>query len=301
MNTLITGGTGFIGRALVNSLLKEGHKVTVLSRTPDSVNKIIGNKLTTLSNLDQLSSEHSFQVIINLAGAPIFDNHWSETRKKVIRDSRIKLTEQLLAYIERAGVKPELLISGSAIGYYGDQGNSVLNEASPVHPDFSQRLCADWESTAQQAERFGVRVCLIRTGLVLAHDGGLLQRMLRPFNLGLGGILGNGQQWMSWIHRDDWISIAKIMINNQTMQGAYNATAPHPVTNSAFTKILAQHLKRPALLPLPAWLLKLLLGERSDLVLASQRVLPERLLAEGFSFQYPELLSALTEISTHHE
>ncbi len=301
MNILMTGGTGFIGRALVNSLLKEGHKVTVLSRTPDSVNKIIGNKLTTLSNLDQLSSEHSFQVIINLAGAPIFDNHWSETRKKVIRDSRIKLTEQLLAYLERASVKPELLISGSAIGYYGDQGNSVLNEASPVHPDFSQRLCADWESTAQQAERFGVRVCLIRTGLVLAYDGGLLQRMLRPFNLGLGGTLGNGQQWMSWIHRDDWISIAKTMINNQTMQGAYNATAPHPVTNSAFTKILAQHLKRPALLPLPAWLLKLLLGERSDLVLASQRVLPERLLAEGFSFQYPELLSALTEISTHHE
>ena len=301
MNILMTGGTGFIGRALVNSLLKEGHKVTVLSRTPDSVNKIIGNKLTTLSNLDQLNSEHSFQVIINLAGAPIFDNHWSETRKKVIRDSRIKLTEQLLAYIERASVKPELLISGSAIGYYGDQGNSVLNEASPVHPDFSQRLCADWESTAQQAERFGVRVCLIRTGLVLAYDGGLLQRMLRPFNLGLGGTLGNGQQWMSWIHRDDWISIAKIMINNQTMQGAYNATAPHPVTNSEFTKILAQHLNRPALLPIPAWLLKLLLGERSDLVLASQRVLPERLLAEGFSFQYPELLSALTEISTHHE
>ena len=301
MNILMTGGTGFIGRALVNSLLKEGHKVTVLSRTPDSVNKIIGNKLTTLSNLDQLSSEDSFQVIINLAGAPIFDNHWSETRKKVIRDSRIKLTEQLLAYIERAGVKPELLISGSAIGYYGDQGNSVLNEASPVHPDFSQRLCADWESTAQQAERFGVRVCLIRTGLVLAYDGGLLQRMLRPFNLGLGGILGNGQQWMSWIHRDDWISIAKIMINNHTMQGAYNATAPHPATNNDFTKILAQHLKRPALLPVPAWLLKLLLGERSDLVLASQRVLPERLLAEGFSFQYPELLSALIEIRTHHE
>ena len=301
MNILITGGTGFIGHALVNSLLKEGHKVTVLSRTPDSVNKIIGNKLTTLSNLDQLSSEHSFQVIINLAGAPIFDNHWSETRKKVIRDSRIKLTEQLLAYIERAGVKPELLISGSAIGYYGDQGNSVLNEASPVHPDFSQRLCADWESTAQQAERFGGRVCLIRTGLVLAYDGGLLQRMLRPFNLGLGGTLGNGQQWMSWIHRDDWISIAKTMINNQTMQGAYNATAPHPVTNSEFTKILAQHLNRPALLPIPAWLLKLLLGERSDLVLASQRVLPERLLAEGFHFQYPELLSALTKINADHE
>ena len=256
--------------------------------------------LGKLSSLAQLSSEQHFHVIINLAGAPIFDKHWSAARKQVIRDSRIKLTEQLIAYIERATIKPELLISGSAIGYYGDQGSSVLNEASPVHPDFSQRLCADWENAALQAEQLGVRVCLIRTGLVLAHDGGLLQRMLRPFNLGLGGTLGNGQQWMSWIHRDDWISIAKLMISNPTMQGAYNATAPQPVTNSEFTKILAQHLKRPALLPVPASLLKLLLGERSDLVLASQRVLPERLLAEDFTFQYPELLSALTEISRNH-
>lgn len=301
MNILMTGGTGFIGRALINSLVKDGHKVTVLSRTPDTVNKIIGNELTSLSNLEQLSSKQHFEVIINLAGAPIFDKYWSDARKQVIRDSRIKLTEQLLAYIARASIKPELLISGSAIGYYGDQGDTVLNESSTPHHDFSQRLCADWESSAQQAEQFGVRVCLIRTGLVLAHEGGLLQRMLRPFNLGLGGILGNGQQWMSWIHRDDWISIAKFMISNTAMQGAYNATAPQPVTNRAFTKILAQHLKRPALFPVPAWFLKMLLGERADLVLASQRVLPERLLAENFHFQYPELLSALTEISTHHE
>ena len=301
MNILISGGTGFIGRALVNSLLNDDHKVTVLSRTPDAVTNIIGYEVSTLSNLDQLPTEHSFQVIINLAGAAIFDSYWSDARKQVIRDSRIKLTEQLVAYIERAAVKPELLISGSAIGYYGDQGNNKLNEASTVHYDFSQRLCADWENAALRAEQFGVRVCLIRTGLVLAHDGGLLQRMQRPFNLGLGGILGNGQQWMSWIHRSDWIAIAKLMISNASMQGAYNATAPHPVTNSEFTKILAQHLHRPALLPVPAWLLKLLLGERSDLILASQRVLPERLLAEGYSFKYPKLLSALTEISTHHE
>lgn len=301
MNILITGGTGFIGHALVNSLLKDDHKVTVLSRTPDAVTKIFGLEVTTLSNLDQLTIEQSFQTIINLAGAPIFDNHWSDARKQIIRDSRIKLTEQLIAYIERATVKPELLISGSAIGYYGDQGNKALNEASTVHQDFSQQLCADWESTALRAEQFGVRVCLMRTGLVLAHDGGLLQRMQRPFKLGLGGTLGNGQQWMSWIHRTDWISIAKLMISNTAMHGAYNATAPHPVTNSEFTKILAQHLKRPALLPVPAWLLKTLLGERSDLVLASQRVLPERLLTENFQFQYPELLPALTEISSHHE
>ena len=302
MNILNTGGTGFIGRALVKSLLKEGHKVTVLSRTPDTVNKIIGNEVTTLSNLNQLTSEHHFQVIINLAGAPIFDHHWSDARKQIIRDSRIQLTEQLISYIKAATVKPELLISGSAIGYYGNQGNKVLIESSsPASHDFSQRLCADWEATAQLASQFGVRVCLIRTGLVLAHDGGLLQRMLLPFKFGLGGILGDGQQWMSWIHKADWIAIAKLMISNTAMQGVYNATAPHPVTNSEFTKTLAQHLRRPALLPMPAWLLKILLGERSELLLASQRVLPERLLTENFHFQYPELLSALTEPRTNHE
>lgn len=300
MNILVTGGTGFIGQALVNSLLKDDHKVTVLSRTPDAVTKIFGHEVMSLSNLDQLTIDKSFETIINLVGAPIFDNHWSDARKQIIRDSRIKLTEQLIAYIERAAVKPALLISGSAIGYYGDQGNTELNELSIPHHDFSQQLCADWENAALRAEQFGVRVCLIRTGLVLAHDGGLLQRMQRPFKLGLGGTLGNGQQWMSWIHRADWISIAKLMISNSSMQGAYNATAPHPVTNCEFTKTLAQHLKRPALLPVPAWLLKTLLGERSDLVLASQRVLPERLLNENFQFQYPELLSALTEISSHH-
>jgi len=301
MNILITGGTGFIGYALTNKLQKDGHKIIVLSRTPDTVKNIFNNEVTALSNIDELSSDHNPEIIINLAGAAIFDNHWSDARKQVIRDSRIKLTEQLISYIERATIKPELLISSSAIGYYGDQGNEKLNEASSVKIDFSQRLCSEWENTALQAEKFGVRVCLIRTGLVLAHDGGLLKRMQVPFKLGLGGILGDGQQWMSWIHRADWINIANLMIDNKSMHGAYNATAPYPVTNSDFTKILAEHLKRPALLPVPAWLLKMLLGERSDLVLASQRVLPERLLAENFHFEYPELLSALTEISTHHD
>jgi len=301
MNILITGGTGFIGRTLIKHLQKESHKITVLSRTPDTINKIFNNEVTALSNIDLLKPDHNFEIIINLAGAAIFDNHWSDARKQVIRDSRITLTELLITYIEQASIKPELFISSSAIGYYGDQGNQELNESSPVQADFSQRLCADWESTALQAEKFGVRVCLIRTGLVLGHDGGLLQRMQIPFKLGLGGILGNGQQWMSWIHRADWVNIAKFMINNKSMQGAYNATAPHPVTNSDFTKILSKHLKRPALLPAPAWLLKMLLGERSDLILASQRVLPERLLAENFHFEYSELLSALTEISSHHD
>ncbi|MGZ8227363.1 MAG: TIGR01777 family oxidoreductase [Methylococcaceae bacterium] len=297
---LITGGTGFIGSALTQSLTKQGYAVTVLSRNPDSVEKHCGSGIKALGNLDKLQPEDSYEVIINLAGAPIFDARWSPARKQLIRDSRIKLTEQLINAIELMTVKPELLISGSAIGYYGDQGDTVLTEQSAVRPDFSQQLCADWEAAAKAAEAFGVRVCLIRTGLVLANGGGLLQRMLPPFRFGLGGRLGNGQQWMSWIHRQDWIRIAELMMTDATMQGPYNATAPIPVTNSQFTQTLAQCLKRPALLPVPAWLLKNLLGEMSELVLGSQRVLPDRLLAQEFIFNYPSLASALQEALSHN-
>ena len=296
MKILITGGTGFIGSALTRSLTEQGYEVTVLSRNPDSVEKICGSGIKALNNLNQLKPEDTFQVIINLAGAPIFDARWSDARKQIIRDSRIGLTKQLVASMARMTVKPELLISGSAIGYYGDQGDTVLTEQSATHKDFSEQLCTDWENEAKKAEQLGVRVCLIRTGLVLAEGGGLLKRMLLPFRLGLGGRLGDGQQWMSWIHRQDWIAIARLMITDSSMQGAYNATAPNPVTNSEFTRTLAHCLNRPALLPVPAWLLKILLGEMSGLVLGSQRVMPERLLALGFRFQYTDLSSALNQV-----
>lgn len=299
MNILITGGTGFIGHALAKSLIEQGHAVTVLSRSPDKVAKLCGSGVNALDSLAQLKAEDSFQTIINLAGTPIVDARWSEARKQLIRDSRIRLTEHLITCIDRMDVKPELLISGSAIGYYGDQGDTVLTEQSPPFEDFSQQLCADWEATAKEAEQFGVRVCLIRTGLVIADGGGFLQRMLPPFRFGLGGHLGDGRQWMSWIHRRDWISIAQAMIADSTMRGAYNATAPNPVTNAEFTRILAQCLKRPALLPAPAWLLKILLGEMSQLVLGSQRVIPERLLTQGFTFQYDDLAAALNEALAH--
>jgi uncharacterized protein len=296
MKILITGGTGFIGSALTRSLTDQGYEVTVLSRNPDSVEKICGPGIKALNNLNQLKPEDTFQAIINLAGAPIFDARWSDARKQIIRDSRIGLTRQLVASMARMAVKPELLISGSAIGYYGDQGDTVLTEQSATHKDFSEQLCTDWENEAKKAEQLGVRVCLIRTGLVLAEGGGLLKRMLLPFRLGLGGRLGDGQQWMSWIHRQDWIAIARLMITDSSMQGAYNATAPNPVTNSEFARTLAHCLNRPALLPVPAWLLKILLGEMSGLVLGSQRVMPERLLALGFRFQYTDLSSALNQV-----
>jgi uncharacterized protein (TIGR01777 family) len=293
---LITGGTGFIGKALIASLLAEGYEVTVLSRDINSVESICGVGVKAINSLDALKPEDIYQIVINLAGAPIFDARWSDARKQIIRDSRINLTQQLVSGLAKMSTKPELLISGSAIGYYGDHGATILTEHSGVKEDFSQQLCADWENEAKKAEQFGIRVCLIRTGLVLGEEGGLLQRMVLPFKWCLGGRLGTGQQWMSWIHREDWIAIALKMIIDATMSGAYNATAPNPVTNSQFTKALADALNRPALLPVPAWLLKKLLGEMSELVLGSQRVFPERLLAAGFKFKYATLSSALTQL-----
>lgn len=295
MNILITGGTGFIGSKLTKSLIKQGHNVSILSRDPNKVSALFGSRVTALSDLRQLTPDSSYQVIINLAGAPIFDARWSEARKQLLRNSRIDLTTQLVESMSRMHVKPDVFISGSAIGYYGDQGNNILTEQSASRADFSQQLCADWEAAAISAEKYGIRVCLIRTGLVLGEGGGLMQRMLLPFRLGLGGRLGEGKQWMSWIHREDWIAIAEAMIADNSMYGAYNATAPNPVTNNEFTKTLAACLKRPALLPVPAWLLKTLLGEMSELVLGSQRVIPDRLLAHGFKFQYPNLTDAINQ------
>ncbi len=293
MNILITGGTGFIGSALSQQLLARHHQVTVLSRKPEAVAKICGPSVRAIGGIEELSAKDDWQAIINLAGAPIFAARWAPERKRLIRDSRINLTAGLVSYMSAMDTKPAVFISGSAIGYYGDQGDQTLTEPAPAGTDFSGQLCQDWEQAAQAAEKLGVRVCLMRTGLVIGPGGGLLQRMLLPFKLGLGGRIGNGRQWMSWIHRNDWIAIAAAMLENPAMQGPYNATAPNPLTNAEFTQTLAACLNRPALLPAPAGVLKMLLGEMSELVLGSQRVLPERLLAQGFSFQYPELAAAI--------
>jgi uncharacterized protein (TIGR01777 family) len=293
MKTLVTGGTGFIGSVLTQKLVQQGHSVSVLSRNPESVKINCGSGVEALSNLKQIKEDDCYDIIINLAGAPIFGAYWTDSRKKVMRDSRIGLTEELIALIARMTVKPKLLISGSAIGYYGDQRDTVLTEESIALTDFSHRLCADWEAAAKKAEQYSVRVCLIRTGLVIGHGGGLLQRLLLPFRLGLGGRLGDGKQWMSWIHREDWIKIALTMIADSTMRGVYNATSPNPVTNTEFTQALANCLKRPACFPMPGKLLKTLLGEMSQLILGSQRVMPKRLLEQGFTFQYTDISSAI--------
>ncbi|MGR9053598.1 MAG: TIGR01777 family oxidoreductase [Gammaproteobacteria bacterium] len=293
MNILMTGGTGFIGSALSHSLIARGHKVTVLSRDPNKAARLLGAGIDTLPDLGKIPPEKTFDAIVNLAGAPIFDKRWSEARKQVLLDSRVGLTERLVEWMSKRSVKPGVLISGSAVGFYGDQGDTVLTEQSPARDDFAHVLCERWEQSALHAEQLGVRVCLIRTGLVLAHGGGILQRMLLPFRFGLGGRLGDGRQWMSWIHRNDWIDIAQTLLTDTTMSGPFNATAPSPVINGEFTKVLARCLNRPALLPVPAPLLKTVLGEMAALVLGSQRVMPQRLLDRGFEFQFTDLEAAL--------
>lgn len=295
-NILITGGTGFLGSALINRWLNQGHQITVISRDPLAAMQQLGNQINAVSSFNLLPNTAQFDVIVNLAGAPIFGSRWSEARKQQIRDSRIALTNQLVAFIANLQHKPELLISGSAIGIYGNQGDTSLTEQSTGTADFSQQLCSDWEQAALQAESLGVRVCLIRTGLVLGNHGGLLQRMLPAFKLGLGGRLGDGLQWMSWIHLHDWLAIVNFCIDNQQLSGAFNATAPNPVRNQSFSQQLANQLHRPALLPMPSFVLKLLFGEMSELILGSQRVIPERLLENGFKFEYVELATALQQI-----
>ena len=234
--------------------------------------------------------------MINLAGEPIVDARWTTERKQRLWQSRVSLTEALIQCIANATHKPSVLLSGSATGFYGDGGDTILEESRLPATDFGGQLCSAWESVAQTADAFGVRVCLLRTGLVLDSAGGLLGRMLLPFKLGLAARLGDGKQWMSWIHVDDYVAIVLLLLENQQATGAYNMTAPKPVTNSEFTQTLAQVLHRPALFVAPAFLLKLLLGEMSVLLLGGQRALPTKLQALGYDFTYANLDAALKSL-----
>lgn len=296
MRMLITGGTGFLGRHLCAALLAEGHSLTVLSRRPDAVRRLCGAAVTPLAELDQWGDGEAFDAVVNLAGAPIFDRRWSAARKAVLWDSRIGFTQRLVARMAEARRPPAVLVSGSAIGFYGDQGDRVLTEAAEGSSDFLGRLCAAWEAAADRARGAGTRVCRLRTGLVTHPSGGALRRMLPPFRWALGARLGDGRQWMSWIHLDDWTALTARLLRDPEAQGAYNLTAPEPATNAAFTAALAGALRRPAWAAAPAGLLRGLLGERASLLLASQRVVPQRGEALGYRFRYPRLDAALRSL-----
>ena len=296
MHILLTGGTGLIGRALCQRWLAEGHQLTVLSRRPQGVASLCGRAVRGISQFSDYGDE-PLDAIVNLAGEPIADRPWSNKRKAQLWGSRITLTEQLLEWLEKRDQMPRVLLSGSAVGWYGDGGERELTEDSPpVTDDFASQLCVAWEETAQRADALGIRVVLVRTGLVLARDGGFLKRLVPPFKLGLGGPLGNGRQWMPWVHLDDQIALIDFLLRRDDARGPYNACSPQPVRNRDFARSLGRALGRPAFMPAPAFVLRLLLGELSGLLLGRQRAVPARLRAAGFTFAFTDLDMALGDL-----
>lgn len=304
MRVVVSGGTGFIGRPLCQKLVALGHSVIVLTRNPGSAWARLDPRVsvtrwegTQRPGPECLAALAGCEAVINLAGEPIADRRWSDWVKDDLRASRIGATAALVSMLSTRGVKPGLLISASAIGYYGPRGDEILTEESPPGAGFLASLCSGWEAAARAAEPLGIRVVLPRIGVVLGKGGGALGKMLTLFRLGLGGPMGSGTQWISWIHRDDLVELLVTALENETLRGPINATAPHPVTNREFASTLGQVLNRPARLPTPGFLLRLALGQAADeLLLTGQRVLPRRAEEWGYRFRYPRLAEAFHEI-----
>ncbi len=295
MKMLITGGTGLIGSSLIRMCRKPDDEITVLSRNPDRVVTRFGGRVRAMQSLEEWTPEMDFDAVINLAGAPIA-TRWTDQRKKEIWDSRVTLTEKLVRQIALVEKKPEVLISGSAVGYYGNTGEKAVDENTGSAGDFGARLCSAWERAARQAEEWGVRVCTVRTGLVLSDQGGMLKQMRLPFALGMGSRMGDGRQWMSWIHIEDHIHAVLQLMQGREFSGAYNLTAPNPVRNAEFTRALGAAVHRPAFLVAPAAIIRLLLGESAYLLLGGQHALPVRLGESGFRFKFAALDDALIDL-----
>ncbi len=296
MHILISGGTGFIGQSLVPVLLAEGHSLTLWCRSAEKVRRLYGDSVSAVTAPDAVEDGALIDAVINLAGEGIADARWSASRKQVLLDSRLSVTDALVALIERLERKPAVLLSGSAIGYYGSQPpEKELAEDAEPHVEFAHELCQRWENSALRAEASGVRVCLLRTGIVLGK-GGALAKMLPPFRLGLGGRIAAGQQVMSWIHIQDELAIILYLLKHSECSGAYNLTAPGAVSNAEFSAELGRALHRPAVMPLPSIIPRLMLGEGAVLLLEGQRVCPKRIEEAGYRFSYPELSGALEAV-----
>jgi len=296
MRVLICGGTGFIGQALVKALLRDNHEVICHSRDRARVVERLGNQVKGIVDYNELGDE-TVDAVVNLAGEPIADQRWSSDRKALLRSSRIDTTSELVKWIESRDTRPDVLISGSAIGYYGNQEtDNKLTESDEAVAGFTHQLCADWEAEALKAKACGVRVCLIRTGIVLGKGGGALSKMLPPFRLGLGGPIANGLQWMSWIHLEDQVAAILFLLHKPELEGAFNLTAPEAATNGDFSRALAAALHRPAFFTVPAFVIRMMLGEGAELLLGGQRVYPMKLTEAGFSFKYPQLKPALATV-----
>jgi uncharacterized protein len=293
---LVTGATGFIGRRLVAALAAGGHQAIVLAREPARASGL-RPPFTLITSLDQIPDGARIDAIVNLAGEPIAGGRWTRARRHRLLASRLDVTRAVTRLVQRLDRRPAVLVSASAVGWYGPGDDAPLTEEAEGRASFSHDLCTAWERAAMAAESLGIRVVTLRIGLVLGRDGGLLSRMLTPFELGLGGPIGSGRQWMSWIERDDLVRLIAHAMARPDLRGAVNACAPEPVRNADFAAALAQALGRPALLRIPAAPLRLIAGALADeLLLGGQRVLPARAEATGFHFRHPTLAGALAAI-----
>ena len=293
MNILITGGTGFIGSTITKFFLQQNNYITILSRGRSKVLKPV----RVIESINQINTNEKINIIINLAGSSI-NKKWNKTYKEILISSRVEVTKSLITLIKALKEKPDLLISASAIGYYGTQNNKYLDETSSYIDDFTHELCNLWELEAQKAQELGVRTCITRLGVVLGKNGGVLEKILPLFKLGLGGNIGSGKQFFSWIHLDDVIGIFNFLISNKEQKGIYNLTSPSPTTNSQFTKALSRTLKRPDFFTVPSFLIKMVFGEMGDkLLLNGSAVYPKKLLDNGYEFKFKTIESALKNIT----
>ena len=305
MKVIITGGSGLIGRALTESLTQEGHEAVILSRNPENVSflpdgaQAVAWDGKTAAGWGELVEDTN--AIVNLAGESIagdgfIPSRWTEERKGRIRQSRIDAGEAIVSALQAATNKPEVIIQSSAVGYYGPHTDELIDEHYPSGDDYLASVCVDWEAATTPVEELGVRRAIIRTGLMFTHEGGIFTRLQLPFKLFAGGPMGSGKQYYSWIHMLDGINAIRFLINNTEAQGAFNLTAPNPVTSREFGKTLGKVMGRPSAIPVPAFAMKLAMGEVSMTALEGQRVIPKHLLDLGFEFKYPDLEEALLEI-----
>lgn len=294
VDIVIAGGSGFLGQKLVKRLERDGHAVTILTRRPAGPNDVQwnpdGSPGTLRAHLDRTTA------VINLAGEGIADQRWSAARKAALRDSRILATRTLVRAVAQCARPPRVFVSGSAVGYYGPHGDEALTESSPAGSDFLAQLCVQWEQEARQVESPATRLAIVRTGLPLARDGGALAKMLLPFKLGLGATLGSGDQFIPWIHVDDWTALVAWLLQDERAAGAFNAAAPSPETNRTFTRTLGRVLRRPAVLHAPGFVLRAALGEMSTVLVNGQRMVPAGAEQMGFRFTHRALEPALQSL-----
>ncbi|WP_341660513.1 TIGR01777 family oxidoreductase [Vibrio sp.] len=304
MKVLLTGGTGFIGRELLKHFTT--YEVVLLTRSPNDAKAKVSHadmgNITYISQLDSLNDLNEFNVVVNLAGEPIADKRWSEKQKNTICNSRWHITEKIVDLIHASASPPSVFISGSAVGYYGDQQEHPFDEGLHVHnQSFPHLVCTKWEEIANRARSESTRVCILRTGVVLGLGGGALGKMMLPYKLGLGGPIGNGNQFIPWIHLLDMVRGIIYLIETEHAHGEFNLCAPHPVTNRQFSQTLAKSLKRPHILFTPKWVLSVAMGESAELLFDSLRAKPKKLTELGFRFSYSRIEPAMKNLLQHQD